>query len=601
MILSLIVIGMVGGLTYLWLTRGFFNSFLHMICVLLGGAIAFAAWEPVSYTLLGVLPSTGTFGFLQGCAWAFGLIVPFAIATVVLRLVTDSVVRANVVVSNGVEYAGGAACGLVASSIAVGVFILGVGHLPLSSGFLGYQPVWYNDDRANGVGSLKKTDSLLFPVDQLTATLYSNLSTGPFSPGDSRALATWYPDLHAVGFASRISPEEGKGRNTLRPADFRLQRSYTVGDKSNGTPASELLVDMRSPDVAQPYADLDGQQVTSGYLQGYVLRFEPGAKEQGDRGAGPVSISNGQLRLVVQDTESGETRNVFPLAVISQASAGENVFGRWRYDSEGVHIASVGGASTTTMAFEFMLRPGEEPLGLFVKGVRVNLDAVEVPDSSYNTVDARDAVVTDGDVLTGGEAATSSYDLSQAVTAAPDDWAIISESMGISVNVQTIKRFFSVADEGNLVTSGEGRYDASEVDRRNVQAISRSLISDSFGVARDQRIIQIDVSPSTPASLLGPVTGRIAGDVPVRLIDDNGTEYDAVGYLYEDRQIWEGRYTPAAPLGGLNDIDAPSLTNSRDDQELKLLFLVSKFIQVEHLAIGDTVIVSFDPPIDVSR
>ena len=73
MILSLIVIGMVGGLTYLWLTRGFFNSFLHMICVLLGGAIAFAAWEPVSYTLLGVLPSTGTFGFLQGCAWAFGL------------------------------------------------------------------------------------------------------------------------------------------------------------------------------------------------------------------------------------------------------------------------------------------------------------------------------------------------------------------------------------------------------------------------------------------------------------------------------------------------------------------------------------------------
>ena len=346
---------------------------------------------------------------------------------------------------------------------------------------------------------------------------------------------------------------------------------------------------------------LASQQVTSGYLQGYVLRFEPGAKEQGDRGAGPVSISNGQLRLVVQDTESGETRNVFPLAVISQASAGENVFGRWRYDSEGVHIASVGGASTTTMAFEFMLRPGEEPLGLFVKGVRVNLDAVEVPDSSYNTVDARDAVVTDGDVLTGGEAATSSYDLSQAVTAAPDDWAIISESMGISVNVQTIKRFFSVADEGNLVTSGEGRYDASEVDRRNVQAISRSLISDSFGVARDQRIIQIDVSPSTPASLLGPVTGRIAGDVPVRLIDDNGTEYDAVGYLYEDRQIWEGRYTPAAPLGGLNDIDAPSLTNSRDDQELKLLFLVSKFIQVEHLAIGDTVIVSFDPPIDVSR
>ncbi|MFG0306467.1 MAG: hypothetical protein ACF8Q5_09695 [Phycisphaerales bacterium JB040] len=598
--MSLIVIGMVGGLTYLWLTRGFFNSLLHMVCVLLAGAIAFAAWEPVSFLLLRVMPSTGTFGFLQGCAWGFGLIVPFALATVVLRLIVDSVVRANVVVSNGVEYAGGAVCGLIASTVAVGVFVLGVGHLPVSSSFLGYQPVWYNDDRAMGVGSLRMKDSLLFPADQLTASLYSSLSTGPFSPGDSRALATWYPELHTVGFASRISPEDGTGRNTLRPADFRLQRSYTVGNPATGTPARELLVDMRSPDVAQPYADLQGEQVTSGFLQGYVIRFEPGAKEQGDRGAGPVSISNGQIRLVVRG-EGGETRNVFPLAVISQASAGENVYGRWRYDSEGVHIASVGGASTATMAFEFMLRPGDEPQGLYVKGVRVNLNTFEAPETAYAGVDQRDAVVTDGEILTGGEGATAAYDTSQAVTAAPGDWATLSESMGIAVNVQTIKRFFAVADEGNLVTSGEGRYDQSEVDRRNVQAISRSLISDSFGVARDQRIVQVDVSPNTPASLLGPVTGRISGDLPIRLIDDNGTEYDAVGYIYDDRQIWEARYTPSAPLTGLNDIDAPSLTNSRDDQKLKLLFLVSKFIEVEHLAIGDTVIVSFEPPIDVSR
>ncbi|MFT5424626.1 MAG: hypothetical protein ACI89L_002423 [Phycisphaerales bacterium] len=597
MILSLIVIGVVLGLTYLWLIRGFFNAFLHMVCVLVAGAIAFAAWEPVSYALLGVLPKSGTVGFLQGGAWGIGLIVPFAVSLVVLRLVVDSLIKANLTLSSAADYVGGGVCGFIASTIAVGMLVIGMGGLPLSSNFGGYQPVWFNADRSRGVGSIKLTDSLLFPADKLTANLYSTLSLNAF--GSSQPLAKWYPELHAVGFASRMSTEDGKGRSTLQPTDFRLQSMYTVGNEKTGTPAGGLLVDMRDPEVPQPYADVNGESVDAGWLAGYVIRFEPGAKENGARGAGPVSIGNGQIRLVVRH-DDGTTSNAFPIAAVSQASAGENVYGRWRYNSDGIHIASVGGASTATMAFEFMLRPGDEPIGLFVKNVRVNLEINEPDKVAYADVAGRDAVVTDGDILTGGKVRTSTLDLSEAATAGPEDGVAVSGSLGTNIRLQTIRAHFQVSDEGNLIISGEGQLDKSDVNPQNVSGLPGNLVVKSFGAARDQQIIKVDVGQSSPSSLLGAVARRQQGDVPIRLIDDNGTEYDAVGYLYRDDQIWYGRYTPASPLNGLNDIDTPSLTNSRDDQSLELIFVVSQSIQIEHFAIGDKVIVTYSPAIEIS-
>ena len=75
MILSLIVIAIIGGLTYFWLTRGFFNAFLHLLCTVMAGALAFALWEKTSYFLLGIMPSTGALAFLQGASWGIGLLL----------------------------------------------------------------------------------------------------------------------------------------------------------------------------------------------------------------------------------------------------------------------------------------------------------------------------------------------------------------------------------------------------------------------------------------------------------------------------------------------------------------------------------------------
>ncbi|MDI1290704.1 MAG: hypothetical protein PSX37_12235, partial [bacterium] len=81
--LSLIAIAIMLLTAYIWLTRGFFSAFLHMICVVLAGGIAFAVWEPFAYLLL----DKGR--FLESTAWCLGLALPFTAALLVLRLICD--------------------------------------------------------------------------------------------------------------------------------------------------------------------------------------------------------------------------------------------------------------------------------------------------------------------------------------------------------------------------------------------------------------------------------------------------------------------------------------------------------------------------------
>ena len=53
MILSILIIIVIALTAFWWSNQGTFSAFLHMLCCLVAGAVAFAAWEPVAYLLLG--------------------------------------------------------------------------------------------------------------------------------------------------------------------------------------------------------------------------------------------------------------------------------------------------------------------------------------------------------------------------------------------------------------------------------------------------------------------------------------------------------------------------------------------------------------------
>ena len=592
MIMNLIVILLVLGIAYAWMIRGAFSSMIHLLCVIAAGAIAFAFWERLSVMLISMSPERGFLSFIESVAWGVSLIVPFVVSLLILRLITDKLIPNNISNAKGVNYAGGAIFGLGTGVISAGILVIGIGSLRLSTNFFGYQPVWYSTDRAKGAGSIVKNDSLWIPVDKLTAKLYSNLSNGTFSTPEP--LGKWYPELEIVGFTTRISPDDGAGRNAISPDDFKVKSTYIVGNENGTSNISDLLKDSRD-DKPQKYIDINKDSVSTGYIAGYVIEFEPGAKERGKKG-GQLVVSNAQYRLLIEDSD-GNTRSVFPVAVISESSE-TNKFGRWRFDAEGVFITSVGGKSRSAMAFEYVIPQGFKPVALFAKNIRVNVDSMPKP-IQYANPNKRDQVVLNGAILKG-DSGDRKLDKSKAIKFdTTKDSKLIRNTLrfGTMVASQAARRGLTLSDENEIV-DGESIFDAkTQIGRKNAPQ-SKKLRVEKYAVAKGQTLVRVDVSLNSEIGYSSPAASEAPLDQPFLLIDTNGNEYEAIGFEYSDAKVFHVRFTRGSTLGGIND--TPTLSRSRDDQKLVLLFIVSTGIQLDYFTIGDIVVADLTPPMKVS-
>jgi len=514
--------------------------------------------------------------------------VPFVVVLLVVRKVTDKLVPGNIHNSVIIDYVGGGVCGLVTGVITAGILLLGIGTMRLPTNFLGYQPVWYSTDRATGAGSLVRSDTLWIPVDSLTAKLYSHFSVGAMSTAEP--LAKWYPELELVGFSSRISADEGSGRNALRPDDFKVKSSYTVGNPAGTDDLSDLLKDS-TDSKTQKYIDINSEKVAKGYLVGYVIEFEPGAKERGKKG-GQLIVSNGQLRLLLDDG-NGNTVSAYPVATISESSI-PNQYGRWRFDAADVLITSVGGKSEVPMAFEFVVPQGYSPIALYVKNNRVSTESIPAA-VKYAGISQRDRLVRTGSILSGGSIArkldTSNmvpYDANQSSSAVR-----VTTKVGQLFSTQLAKRSMTL-NESNQIVDGDGIFDfKTEVGRRNAPS-SKKLRVEQYALGLGQSLVRVDVSSDSPLGFLTDASREAPLDQPLLLIDDKGNEYEAIGFEYTDAKIYQVRFTRGSTLTGIQD--TPNLSRSRDDQKLEILFVVTKGVTITHYTIGDTAIGLFTPP-----
>lgn len=590
MFMNLLVIVFVLGIAYTWTVRGVFNAMVHAMCVLFAGAIAFAVWEPLALLLLGASGSP----IVEGMAWGVALIVPFVIAMVVLRIITDKVITSNIKSAKAIDYGGGAVFGLVSSILTAGILVIATGYMRLPSSFLGYQPVWYAEDRA-GAGSLIENQRLWIPVDTITAGIYQNLSNG--SMASAEPLAKWYPDLTLTGFSARINPGEGAARNAITKDAFEVQSSYIIGNTNGSTERSDTIGD-------QVYMTIRGENAKSieGYIAGYVVEFGPKAKEKGDKG-GQVVVSNGQIRLLTQNNDDGSTNTIFPLAVISESSE-QGKYGRWIFDGDDVFITSTGGKSRVPMGFEFYVPADETPLALYVKNIRVPVDSMDEA-KEFKSASERNRLVTTGRVLTGDQV-TRKFDLSNAVTIDPtqntqDSGARFGDSIGTVISSQIAKQRGLSVNDDNHVTQGEAKFDLGEEVGRTNAPQGKKLRVDKFWYGQGLSMVQVKVGSNAEGGMLSEAAKNIAPvDEPFMLVDSNNNEYEAVGYVYEDQasQIFELRYTPGSTLTGLNESGFPRISQSKDGQKLSLIFLVSSGIEIKYFTIGDTVLMRFNPGLE---
>ncbi|MCC6677691.1 MAG: CvpA family protein [Phycisphaerales bacterium] len=576
MMLSLLVIAIVLGCAWVWMSRGFFSGLINLACVLVAGAIAFAFWEQLAYALLKAAPDRGFLSFLGGTAWAIALGLPFAAALALLRVATDAALPGNAQVEPAVDYAGGAITGACSGLIIAGFVALSISFLRLPPDQFGYSPIAYGS-----AGNIARQDKLWLPADKLTSQLYGHFSLASLKTGTP--LADLYPDLHEAGGGMRTSFAEGKARNTYKPTDFQYEGRYFLGDADKSS-IGQLVTDQwdGNPQVVQ---DVDGNPVGPGHVEGYTVTFLSGAKEKG----GQVVVGNAQIRLVCEDEADGKYQTVYPFAVVCQADSANPAAARFRFDSTNVFIASVGGASESTMAFEFAVPKGYKSKYLYVKNVRHEVGD-ENPKFKFASIADRDAAINDGRVIKGitGAAIRSgggAAPAGQSTFETENGGLMISRSIGYTLQ-RGNERGLQL-NENNSVIDGEAAFAPEDIKRGN--AVDRALRVDKFTTRDDTVVCQVEVSGGNRTSLLGRSLDTALTVVPPVLIDSNGQQYEPVGYVYEDNQMIKIRFTPQQPMRGLTELPA-ALSKSRPDQKVKLVFMVSWGVTIERFQIGPEVI-----------
>ena len=590
--MNILVIGIVLVMAYVAVTRNFFSSLLHMACVVVAGAIAFAFWEPLSYLILTKAPTKGFLQPIEYTAWAFGLVIPFAASLAVLRIATDKLAPANAVAVPAADIVGSGVCGIISGVITAGILVTAVGTMRFKTDEFGYQPVTYQGAGA----SVERSGGLLIPVDRLVGTLYARTSEAAFSTKEP--LAKWRPDPWHAAEVMRMN-DRGLARNTAKPNDYELLARYRV----TAAPGENLLKDRwaTSPHMATM---LNGEPYPAdSRIEGVILDMKSSLREPG---ASFVSVTAGQIWMIAEDEDTGDRLTLHPVAVIANPQGADTSLARFLYDSPNIAIASAG-AATRPMGFEFVVPNDYEPIAVYLKNIRRLLDPSQ-PAHEYNSVAARDRAVSQGTLIEGAEPIPPDYGQvadnntnnrgnNNREEAENRVKGIFSrDTLPRPLMIQKGTQRGLEIDGDNFILSGSAKWAPEQL---RIRIAERALQINKFSTTAGVVMVQVDVSGNFPGSLYGKAMANAQRVVPPQLVDTKGIVYEAVGWVYEDRDLVHIRFEPGQPVRGLSQLadEGIVLSSSRTDQRLTLLFLCSEGAEIKSYNIGPKEIVVLDEPL----
>lgn len=195
------------------LAQGFFSAFLQLMVTVLAAVLAVALWEPLA---------AGFFSFyFPNYAWGVGLLGPFILWLVILRIMIGILVPSDIELGRVVNIIGGGACGLLSAILASGVTVLGIGFLPLPPDAGGYRPMVIQEKWRVAPNT---DEQLWLPVDRYVQSFLTMLSAGSLSNG--APLAQYQPELieQAALFRMRYNPNSAL---VAIPDDIQIKSSYS--------------------------------------------------------------------------------------------------------------------------------------------------------------------------------------------------------------------------------------------------------------------------------------------------------------------------------------------------------------------------------------
>jgi hypothetical protein len=568
----------------IWSTKGkgfgLFTAFLAAVCALAAGGIAFAAWEPTAAMLMGLSKDSSSFlgSLLQSNAYMLGLLLPYALSLGLFRVIADSLAPANLDFSDLTNTIGGISFGAVVSFISVGIVAVGLAYAPVGAVIMGYKPI----EEKNG--SPVYSSNLWIPVDRWVVALYGHLSGGAFA--SATPLATYRPNAQVIGHMQRMT-FQGATRNTWLPTDFELLGTYSVAGTVATILSDTFLVGRDGNAVKQQAVMIDGSNPPEGSsLHGFVIKMNSGSKEK----QGNSIMGVGQISLIASD-EDGRSTVIQPISCIAPPDAGSTSHYRFRFDANEVFIATKGGASETSFVFEFIVPPGHKPLSLIVKNNRLDVTPESgLKSASFASVQARDAAITDRSMFSkfgaGGGGLSGPVDTTASVN--------IQKQSGQFEGVEPSKSLpggyqFNKSNRGPLEVNEKneivgGSHTISK-DMMNDRAVDKNLRVSEFFVPADVGMIKIELSDAGKRSLLGRSVEMAERLGSPMLIDDKGNTFEAVGFVYAEGDTVQIRYSAGNPIRALSE--TPSLSRTKTDQSLWLLFLPTKGSKIVAFNVGN--------------
>ncbi len=477
-VLNAIIIGLTLLIAYWWANQGLFSAIIHLVCVIVAGALALALWEPLT---VGLLLRGSAFDHY---AWGISLIGVFVIVLLVLRIATNRIVPANVDVPHWANLAFGFPVGAVSGVLTVGILLIGAGHVQSQREIMDF----VGRARSERDGKVRDVGSLWLPCHEVAARFYDWLSVGAFST--STPLRRYDPDLGAqAATLIRDSYQYGKGQVTLPPRGARVLGAW-------------MCADCRPPQCA------------------VRMRFDRPALDFSVQ----LTVSSSQARLISWADGTQQPHVSHPRRW-SQEIKDKGVR-TLEYDDISHVATSIPGREQAEITFEFEWNESRPPRFIQVKGTRFELPRVEaLPRERY-----------EAQLFAGRAAAAAAPAASTALAGgrALDDAVKVANDIS-PVSVSTNMMPGGMSHRDNFIYEGDAVF-----PKGGSGVISRQLRIKGIEEPPQQKIIQVDVSRNGPADLFGAVEQKAGAGATPRLVDASGHEYSPIGFIHvrpDDVQI----------------------------------------------------------------
>jgi hypothetical protein len=539
-LLNMIIIGLVLLIAYWWSNQGFFSSLLHLIAVIVAGALAFAFWEPLA---IGILLGGGTFdGYAVGLTLA-GL---FAFFLVALRWMGDSIVRANIMIPQGPDMAMGAVVGLCSGILTIGFTLTALGFFHGPHEFMGYQGFGRERGRAGVMSEMGPR--LWIPVDKWTNDFYEWASVSTLYPNlGSSPLKHYNPELYKQASLMRDNLNEGEGQISM-PAD-----------------GLSFLSSSDSP-VLHP----EGSRY-------WVLKtlFNPSSMDFGKQ----LSLASSQVRLVGKASDQDSPEILHPIYWTQDPHEGDAVMRMgYAFDDRMNYATSVPGRKDAE--FWFIFESGDDtfdPNYLQVRGTRF-----DVPPSSSMPGSSQDIQAM----------------LQQGAGGAVDNRRLGGDIGSDELKlVHVIDRVPNFSPSRNRVpgtmTMVDGYFESGflRMQKSDRGSTSRALQAEGVYSEPGTQVVYVDVSRNQPTWLGGQLEDKTDVADELALVDSYGNKYTPIGYVFYFGLEVEISLDPRSSIK--NPSQLPVLSKTQE-QRLLLVFQVTGGVKVTSFRLGHILIGSMD-------